>query len=41
LADPKVATEKATESAVDILRAKFGAGAVVRGIAFKPHGGRD
>jgi DNA polymerase-4 len=40
LADTRVAKEKATESAVDSLRAKFGADAVVRGIAFKPNGER-
>ncbi len=32
--------EKARESAIDALRDKFGAGAVVRGLAFKPSGPR-
>jgi DNA polymerase-4 len=35
LADTRVAREKAAESAVDALRDKFGADAVVRGIAFR------
>jgi DNA polymerase-4 len=41
LADTRVAKEKAAENAVDSLRAKFGVGAVVRGIAFKPNGDRE
>jgi len=35
LADTRVAREKATESALDSLRGKFGAGAIMRGIAFR------
>ncbi|MDB5569393.1 MAG: polymerase [Hyphomicrobiales bacterium] len=36
LADTKVVKEKAAETAVDALRAKFGRGAVVRGLVFRP-----
>ena len=36
LVDTKAARDKATEAAVDALRAKFGGAAVVKGIAFGP-----
>jgi DNA polymerase-4 len=35
LADTRAAREKATENALDSLRGKFGAGAIMRGIAFR------
>jgi DNA polymerase-4 len=36
LVDTRAARDKATEAAVDSLRAKFGGAAVVKGIAFGP-----
>jgi DNA polymerase-4 len=36
LVDTTIGREKARETAIDSLRAKFGAGAVTRGIAFRP-----
>ncbi len=40
LADPDIAREKATESAIDALRERFGRGAIVRGLLFDPQRGK-
>jgi DNA polymerase-4 len=40
LADPDIAREKATESAIDALRERFGRGAIVRGLLFDPTRGK-
>jgi DNA polymerase-4 len=40
LADVEVKREKATENAIDALRDKFGAGAIVRGLLFDPKRGK-
>ncbi len=40
LADTEVKREKATESAIDALRDKFGDKAIVRGLLFEPRRGK-